>query len=185
MSRRTAPRLAALACVLALAGCARPDAPGAAGDAVLAPAREAWNVRFTVLDGGRPRARVDAGYMASYETDSLYSVLRGDSAAGTPVTVGLFDAAGRPSATLTARRVVYDETNRRFVATGNVVVRTTGARTLLAERVVWLEADRRVRAPGFVRYTSPNERAEGYDLDADETLATYRLARVTANVVVE
>jgi lipopolysaccharide assembly outer membrane protein LptD (OstA) len=147
--------------------------------------REAWNVRFGIAEGGRERARVNAAYLAAYEGDSTYTVLQGAEGGGTPVSVQLFDAAGRPSATVTADRVVYREAARQMTAQGSVVVRASGGRTLQAERLLWDEATGRVRAPGAVRYASPTEQVTGTDLDADENLVSYTIRNVTASVTLQ
>ncbi len=102
------------------------------------PVREAWNVRFAVQEGGRTRARIEAAHLAAYEGDSTYTLLTGagtgragDGPAdtGAPlVTVQLFDEAGQPLATLTAPRVAYLESRRRFVADGGVRIEASGER---------------------------------------------------------
>ena len=184
MSRARGVGLAGLLAGL-LAGCARPDAASVAPpDTARVPAREVWDARLVVLEQGRPRLRLEAPYLASFEGDSVYSVLESDST-GRAVTAQLFDAAGQPSATVTARRLVYREAAGAFVAEGGVVVNAQGGRRLDAETVRWDDAARRVEAPGFVRFTSPTEQVEGYNLRADESFVTYSLGRTRATVVVE
>lgn len=178
-------RRAVLVLSLAALGCSEASGPRSApgDDAGPRPVREAWDVGFTVVEGGRTRARLSAGHLAAYETDSLYTLLDGGDA-GRPVTVDLYDDAGQPLATLRAARVVYLDTRRRLVADGAVEVRATGGRVLTAERVVWDEAARRVTAPGRVRFVSPTESVEGENLSADERFDTYRLARITGQATV-
>ena len=162
------------------------------------PVREAWNVRFAVQEGGRTRARIEAARLAAYEGDSTYTLLSGAGAgttaadgedapadAGAPlVTVHLFDEAGQPLATLTAPRVAYLESRRRFVADGGVRIEASGGKTLTAERVIWDEAARRVEAPGRVRFSSPTEQFEGENLSADERLETYTMTRITGQATI-
>lgn len=170
----------------AVAACTRQAPTPVAADvaeAVVKPDLETWNVRFALSEGGRPRARFEAPYMARYVTeDSLYAVLESapDSAEGF-VTAHLYDAEGAPSATVTARRIVYYERERRFEARGAVRVET-GERRLEGEHLVWYDDAREVRTRGFVRVTTPDEQIQGYDLVADENLENYRLARVTGQV---
>ena len=105
--------------------------------------------------------------------------------AGAPlVTVHLFDEAGQPLATLTAPRVAYLESRRRFVADGGVRIEASGGKTLTAERVIWDEAARRVEAPGRVRFSSPTEQFEGENLSADERLETYTMTRITGQATI-
>ncbi len=171
--------------LLALGACARPaPASFAPPDSTRPPAREAWNTRFAISEAGRERAHVNAAYLAAYEGDSTYTLLRGDST-GSPVTVQLYDAQGQPSATVTAQRVVYVEAKRRLTASGNVQVQAQNGRSLQADQLVWDESSGRVRAPGAVRYASPTEQVSGYDLDADEALVNYSLRNITASVTLQ
>ncbi|QXD14473.1 LPS export ABC transporter periplasmic protein LptC [Rhodocaloribacter litoris] len=151
------------------------------------PDRESWNTRFYVSEDGRPRVEIEAAYMAEYEReDSTYMLLRGlpDSGAAR-VTVRLFDERGEPSATLTAARVYYYDREQRFEAHGDVRVVTRTGRRLETEDLFWDERERIVRTPGFVRITTEKEQLQGYELEADEDLATYRLRRVTGRRTVE
>jgi LPS export ABC transporter protein LptC len=161
-----------------------------------APDEESWDVHFIVTQvpealpdtaESRPRFAVEAGYMARFtRDDSTFTLLRpreGDS--GGRVTVHLFDDQGDSSAVLRADRIVYYRDEGRFVARGAVIVQTYQDERLEAETLEWSEQDRTVRTPGFVRIMTPNERIQGYQLEADEDLDTYRLANITGRVEVE
>ena len=154
------------------------------------PAHESWGAHFYVSQvpvgsaTSRPRFEIRADYLAEFTRgDSTYTLLRSEG--DVPVRATLYDAQGDSAATLTARRVFYFEGERRFEARGAVVVVTREGKRLESEHLLWFEEDRRVRTPGFVRIVTPSERVQGYGLDADEDLATYRLSRVTAEVEVE
>lgn len=178
-------RAVLLALLLPLGACSRPGTPPPAPpDTVAVPVREAWNARFAISDAGRERARITAAYLAAFEGDSTYTVLRGEEA-GRPVSVQLYDGGGQPSATLTAARVVYHEATQRLTAEGNVEVRASGNRTLRTERLVWDEASGRVRAPGAVQYASPSEQVSGTGLEADESLISYTIRNVTASITLQ
>lgn len=181
----SALRIPALLALLLLApACSdRPEAPPS-GPAGPRPAREAWNVRLTLSEQGRLRLRLAAPYLAAYEGDSTYAVLRGDST-GVPVTLALFDANGDTTATVTAPEVVYREAERRFEASGPVVVMARGGRRLDAGRLVWNDALQRLDAPGPVTFASPTEHVTGRNLTANEDLTRYTLGQVTATVVVQ
>lgn len=155
-----------------------------------APTQESWDVRYTVsetedgADESRPRLVIDAGYMATYELeDSTYTVMSGDSLGR--VTAVLFDERGDTSATVRADRLELLDGERRFEARGNVVVLTSTDKELRSEHLVWLEDERMVRTPGFVRIRTPQERVQGYHLEADEDLETYTLRRMAGQVTVE
>lgn len=190
---RLAVILLPVAVLLLLAGCQRRAGDELSMDTVRAegaPAHESWGAHFYVSqvpvgDGGsRPRFEIRADYLGEFARgDSTYTLLR--SEADVPVRAILYDAAGDSAATLTARRVFYFEDEQRFEARGAVVVVTREGKRLESEHLLWFEEDRRVRTPGFVRIITPSERVQGYGLDADEDLATYRLSRVTAEVEVE
>ncbi len=151
------------------------------------PVQESWGARFDVQEGERPRVHIIAGYMARIETpDSTYLLLRSAEAAPQErVTAYLFDEAGDSSAVLVADILHYYEEERRFESRGNVIVDTFDDKRLETEHLLWYEADRKVRTSGFVRITTPREHIQGYELDAEEDLEHYSLARVTGQVLVE
>lgn len=173
------------------AACGRAPAPSMEDvRAEVAPKQESWNVRYYVTESAageedsRPRLEIDALYMASFETeDSTYTVMQSDSAGR--VTSLIFDEAGDTSATVRATRLVLLDGDRRFEATGNVVVETPDDKTLHSEHLVWFQDERKMRTPGFVRIRTPNERVQGYELVADENLETYTLRRMIGQVTVE
>ena len=158
-----------------------------------APDEESWDVSFLVTQvphdtaASQPRFAVEAGYMARYaRDDTTYTLLRprADDADGR-VTVHLFDDQGDSSAVLRADRLVYYQDEGRFLARGRVVVQTPDEERLETETLEWVERTRRIHTPGFVRITTPAEQIQGYRLDADEDLDTYRLAEITGRVQVE
>jgi hypothetical protein len=159
----------------------------------LAPKHESWGVRFTVSETAlgreesRPRMHIVSDYMATFETaDSTYTLMRGEpDSTGNRVLAFLFDVDGDTSATVTTDRMLYFESERRFEARGQVVVVTPEDKRLETEHLHWNEVDRKIRTPGFARITTPGERVQGYELVADEDLATYTLARVTGQVTVD
>jgi LPS export ABC transporter protein LptC len=191
VSRRL-PRLVLCAALLSLAACAERSAPALVQDEGERPDQESWGVDLAVEMGGVPRARIQAPYAARYERpDSTFARFRdapGASdtlAAPGRVLAEVFDGDGARSATVEADRLDYYEDQRRFVAEGRVVVDARGDKRLEAERLTWDEAAAELRSDGFVRITTPTERLQGYRLVADESLDTYRLARITGQVEVE
>lgn len=178
-----------------LLGCERPRVHATAEDdwdASSLPASESWDVLYSVSEtdasgGSRRRLEMEAGYMASFESDSSYTLLTpGEETDETHVRAVIFDpATSDTSAVIHAERIIYRENDRFFEASNDVRVRARGDRLLWSERLVWNERSRRVRAPGFVRVVTPSERIEGYNLDADEDLDNYRLERVTGSVEID
>lgn len=158
-----------------------------------APDEESWNVHFVVTQvahdttQSRPRFAVEAGYMARYtREDSTYTLLRpGHEDASGRVTVHLFDDRGDSSAVLRADRIVYFQDEGRFVARGDVEVISQDEDRLETETLEWVESEKRVSTPGFVRITTPTEQVQGYQLEAEEDLDTYRLAEITGRFEVE
>ncbi len=170
-------------------GCQRQAPPVSIEDvrAEAQPDQESWDVRFAILNGDRPRVLVEAGYMAQFKRgDSTYVLLTpaGEDTASF-VTAYLFDTTGDSTATLTADRLRYYETERRMEARGRVLVVTREGKRLESEHLEWLEVEAEVRTRGFVRITTPTERIQGYDLVADEDLETYDIARITGQVRVD
>src|SRR5690625_170520 len=157
------------------------------------PTSESWGVRFviseTVEEAGesRPRLIMEAGYMATFDDDSTYTVLRPDVDEGeSDVIAVIFDpAANDTSAVVRAHEIIYREADGIFDATGDVRVEARDDRRLWSDRLHWDERERRIRAPGFVRIISPSERIEGYNMIADEDLDNYRLERVTGEAEIE
>lgn len=169
---------------LSPAGCAmRADRPDGALEeaAERLPQQESWGVVFHISEDGNPRVDIAAGHAAEYApADSSY-VLLTDEQGDERVLVHLFDARGDSSAVLTAHRIRYYEDFNRFVALGDVQVRTADEKRLWTEKLIWLEESRSIRAPGFARLSTPKENITGYDLTADEDLSTYRLGEVTGS----
>lgn len=158
-----------------------------------APDEESWDVQFVVTqvtrDTARSQARfaVEAGYLARYTRgDSTYTLLRpAEDDTVRHVTVHLFDERGDSSAVLRADRIVYFQDEGRFIARGDVEVVSQEAERLETETLEWVEREQRVRTPGFVRITTPTEQIQGYQLEADEDLDSYRLAEITGRLEVE
>lgn len=179
-------RWALVAVILFGVGCARPSdtiPPGVPLEDV--PDQETWNVALSLAMDGQPRAFVRAPYLARYErADSTYARFGPTAEDTSRVAVQVYDA-GQPTATVAADRLLYFDSERRFLAEGRVVVETETGKTLRSETLTWDEAERSLRTDGFVRIITPTEQLQGYQLVADEGLETYTLARITGQVTVE
>lgn len=174
---------------LTLVGCTRRDGDVIPTDVVLedVPDQETWDVTLAIAHDGRRRALVRAAHLARFEReDSTFTRFGAATPLDTTrVSVDVFDEAGEPSANVEADRLLYFDEDRRFLAEGRVVVQTETGKTLRSEELTWDEAARRLRTEGFVRITTPDEQLQGYRLDAEESLDTYTLARITGQVRVE
>ncbi len=175
---------------LITAGCAEPDIATPSLQEIQQgplPDQESWATQFDVLDGGRPRLQIHADYMAKFENvDSTYMILQGHpDSLNSRVLAYLFDEKGDSSATIHADQMIYYEIERRIESKGNVIVNTNDEKKLETEFLIWHEIDRRVRTDGFVRITTPREDIQGYNLDADEDLENYEIARVTGQALVD
>jgi LPS export ABC transporter protein LptC len=179
-------RVIVVSLTLMLAACSEREPAPAQVEQADRPDQESWDVEFSIEVDGRPRARLAAPYVARFErADSTYARFGPSGARTDRVQVLVFDDSGALSATVEAERIDHYENTRTFVATGDVVVQSETGRRLESERLLWHEADRELRSDGFVRITTPSERLQGYRLVADESLDTYRLARITGQVEVE
>jgi len=179
--------LAALLAALLLGGCGEREGLPEGVALEERPAQESWGVALHIEMGGRPRAEVAAPYLARFDRPDSTFARFGPAPGGPPdrVRVQVYDEAGAPSATVEADRIYYYDEQRRFVAEGRVVVDAVNQRRLEAEQLTWHEAARELTSDGFVRITTPTERIQGTRLVADETLETYRLARISGEVQVE
>lgn len=151
------------------------------------PAHLSSDARFSVYDDNEPRAEIVAAHMAHYdEEDSTYTVFQGGSSrAEGRVRAYVFDENGDSSAVITADEMIYYDEESRFEARGQVVVETTDGKHLESEHLTWHEDERKIRTPEFVRITTPKDQVQGYGLEADENLASYKLADVTGETTVE
>lgn len=151
------------------------------------PQYESWNVDFAISDGGVPRVRMQAAYMARFEVeDSTYIELRSaPDSQRTEVFVHFYRAGGQESGVLRAREVVYNEDRRTFEARGNVLVTTTDARRLSTESLTWEEEKHEIRTPGFVRIVTREDTLQGYQLRADEDLRTFEIYRPTGSAIID
>ena len=189
-SYRSVPCVLVILGVFFLSGCFESDVVPPTMDEIRAeqlPDQESWFATFDVLNGTMPRLKILADYIAKYEeTDSTYMILKGHpDSLNSRVTAFVFDEKGDSSATIRANNMVYFEDDRRFEAHGNVIVDTHDKKRLETEFLIWLEVERKVQTEGFVRINSPTENIQGYNLDADEDLENYQIARVTGKAVVE
>ena len=158
-----------------------------------APIRESWEVTYNVSETtagsgeSRPRLQIMADYMATYEQgDSTFTLMRGyNDSLHHHVTAFLFDTEGDTAATVEALRLIYFDEEHRFNASGNVVVVTKEGKRLESEDLFWDDKERKIRTPGFTRITTPTETLQGFQLEADEDLDTYSLARISGQVMVE
>lgn len=171
---------------LALTACQRqPRPPALVVEAENEPDQETWGVDLIMNEADKPRVRIDAAYMARYETeDSTYARLEGTPGEA-QVVVTIYDADGFENATVTADRVRFLEEDRRFTANGKVVVITTSGNRLETEELRWRAEDQRVHAPGFVRLETPDQVFQGYNLTGDETLDTFQFRRLSGQFAVE
>ncbi len=175
-------RNAVLWFVLLMAGCTR-HVPQPITSEVQAdlPDQESWEANMRVSEDGRQRFDIVAPHLAKFENDdSTYMLL--SAAPDDPdvrVVAYIFNSMGDSMATLTADRIYYYDQQRRFEAEGDVVIETMEKKKLESERLVWYDAERKIRTPGFVRITTAEEQVQGYRLEADEDLTTYKLERVT------
>ena len=151
-----------------------------------APVSESWETTMMILEDGRNRLHMRAGYMARYETqDSTWLALSGGQEQADKVYVLLFDAEGDTSAVVTALQILWHERTRRFVARGDVRAVAGQERLLESEHLAWSEHTERITTPGFVTLRTPTETLSGYGLDADENLSDFTLSRVTGTVLID
>ena len=150
------------------------------------PTSESWNPVMYISEEGKPRLRMEAGYMARFETpDSLYLVMSAVNAESPRVRVDIFDAEGDSSAVVRSDRITYYERERRFVAEGNVIVESTEENWIFAEHLAWSEQTARVSTPGYSTIETPTQRMSGYGLEADEDLKNFSMKRASGVVLID
>ena len=150
------------------------------------PTSESWNAEMNIFEGGLPRIKLQAAYLAQYETpDSSYTVLTALIENMDWVRVDIFNEKGDSSAVVHANRITYYDRERRFVAEGNVVVESAEDRWLFAEHLSWSEQTARISTPGYSTLRTPKETLSGYMLDADENFFDFSMARVVGTVQTE
>lgn len=149
------------------------------------PTHVSWDARFTMSEGGNPRAIIEARRMEQYRTsDSTYSVWRSMSDSAR-VRLYLYDSDGDSSATLTADSLVFQDRKGLLDAYQDVVVVTESDKRLQTEHLTWRQEDRKIRTRRFVRIRTPTEVVQGNGLVADEDLETYQLGQFEAEVEVD
>ena len=150
------------------------------------PTSESWDPVMNISENGKPRLRMEAGYMARYETpDSTYLVMSALTEGAARVRVDIFSLEGDSSAVVLADRITYFERERRFVAEGGVVVESVEDRWIFAEHLAWRESTARINTPGYSTIQTPTETMSGYGLDADESLSDFRMERASGVVIIE
>lgn len=175
---------------LVVSGCGRGNPNGEIEGPELptepSPDQESFNVELYESNSGVVRYRIQAAYMATFESnDSTYVLLTGGDLANRQVLAELFDEETGTSTTINAGEIKYFESDHRFEARDSVEVETSEGRFLSTEFLIWQEDARRVRAPGFVRIRSDSEDIQGYGFDSDEQLDRFTLKRVTGQYFLE
>ena len=133
-------------------------------------------VRVELFDGaGEPTALLSTRELTYFDRERRFEGVG-------EVEAILLRAGG---AQLTADRLIYNEDDGRFVASGNVLVVSQDGKRLTAEEVVWDAAARQLRANGAFRFTTRSERISGYGLVASEDLARYSFSRASGELEVE
>ena len=150
------------------------------------PTSESWSPIMHISEDGKPRLRLEAGYMARYETaDSTYLVMSVLSEDSPRVRVDIFDAAGDSSAIVLSDRIMYFEREQRFVAEGDVVVQSHEDRWIYSEHLAWTERTARIHTPGYATIQTPTQTMSGYGLNADEDLQDFSMKNASGVVIVE
>ena len=150
------------------------------------PTSESWSPIMHISEDGKPRLRLEAGYMARYETsDSTYLVMSALNEESPRVRVDIFNTDGDSSAVVLSDRIMYFEKERRFVAEGDVVVQSHEDRWIFSEHLAWTERTARVNTPGYATIQTPTQRMSGYGLDADEDLQDFSMQRASGVVLIE
>ena len=170
--------------LIILSGCARADLdPG--GTRELDPSamtHESWDVNLRISEDGVIRLVLDAAHMLRYEEpDSVYTLFEADTLSGR-VIASFFDSLGVATGTLSAEYVLFDEVEHIMIATGDVVLESTGGRRLESERLRWNEDSGTIQAPGFVSLTTEDQNIRGYELEAREDLNTWTIKRPSGTV---
>ena len=151
---------------------------------VSGPKIESWDVELNVLKQSKPRYHIVAGYQAQFERgDSSYSLLLpSQNREGIPVKITLFDEDGLESGTLSALEILYYEQKGRIEAKSDVILLGKEEKVLTSEYLTWSEDSRKVSTTGFVTIVSPNEKLQGYNLEANEDLSEVEIKNLTGIV---
>ena len=133
-------------------------------------------VRVELFDeDGEPTALLSTRELTYFDRERRFEGV-GD------VEVVLLRAGG---ARLTAGRLIYNEGDGQFVASGNVLVVSQDGKRLTTEQVVWDAGSRQLRADGAFHFTTRTERISGVGLVASEDLARYSFSQASGELEVE
>ena len=140
------------------------------------PSQESWRSTVYFTDSARIKAILWAGHIADFQGQRV--TFLDDS-----VHVDFFDAEGRHTSLLTARRGKVNDATQDFEAYDDVVVVSDSGSTMKTDSLFWTTADRKIHTNSFVDITSPTEHITGQGLVSDQDLRNYTIPRVTGQAL--
>ena len=136
------------------------------------PDEEIWNGRIEVIEKGRLKSVVQAGYIQLFEEKKLTLMDSG-------VVVDFFNAQGQHTSVLRSRRAHIDERIDLFVALGSVEVVSDSGEVLRTERLYWDKNEKRIHTDTLAILTTAVDSLRGYDFESDENLTSWTLKNPT------
>ncbi|MCX7984085.1 MAG: LPS export ABC transporter periplasmic protein LptC [Bacteroidetes bacterium] len=142
------------------------------------PQQESWNSTITVVDSGRVKAIIQAGYLRYFEETSQTELNGG-------VLVRFYGFTGKQTSYLISEEAVIDENTNDMEARGNVLVVSSDSSRLRTERLFWDNKRQLIYTPNFVTITTSKERLQGHGFEADQSLRYYKIFRVTGQATMK
>lgn len=133
-----------------------------------------WNVEVSFLDSSVTKAILHARRTRVYNT-------RMETLLDSGVKVDFLSRySGRILSTLTSDSARVDDRTKDMLASGHVVVLGDSTKTTLeTTRLHWNNKTQKLYTTEYVKITSPKETIMGYGLESDQSLANYKIFKVS------
>lgn len=142
------------------------------------PQQESWNSTITVVDSGRVKAIIKAGYLRYFEETAQTELKQG-------VYVRFFGVTGKQTSYLVSQEAVIDENTNDMEARKNVLVVSSDSSRLRTQRLFWDNKRQLIYTPDFVTISTAKERLQGHGFEADQGLKYYKVFRVTGQATLK
>jgi LPS export ABC transporter protein LptC len=136
------------------------------------PDEEIWNGQIEVIEKGKLKSIVQAGYIQLFEEKKLTLMDSG-------VVVDFFNSKGQHTSVLTSLSARIDERVDLFVALGKVKVVSDSGEILRTERLYWDRTNKRIHTDTLAILTTAVDSLHGYDFESDENLSSWTLKNPT------
>src|SRR2546422_3705343 len=166
---RALMRVAAIALLIAAAGCKSRNAPTPGATDVRIPDQEARDFTLTETSEGKKNWTLWASYAAMYNDRNLVDART--------IQIEFFDSKGKRYSTLTADQGLVDQRTNNLDAVGRVRIVTETGVHMETDSLRWMNNTQKIVSDAFVKVTRNQDVVTGYGFESDPNLDHFHLKR--------